>query len=508
MGVQMSLLEDRILRIIELRRLEKDDEAIAKELGIDRGMVSEYEASTKKFIQLFTASKKYSNPETIAKRTGFSLPALDLILSHYHIPIVGKERKKPSLDRMADIQKAITDGASSVGDIAERVHLEPRTIYRYARKARLQLPGIKHHPPHLSFKERVQQILAAMKEGADTVEKVTAKLGLSPFTIHGYAHKAHLHLPVESPTSLHPRMKRRPEIDTFIEQGLPLQAIGAAVHLSGERIRQYIHATDQYTFYRTKREEKNKKDFESLSLSSSHDPRFVGRRFQRHIVSLLKARLVQLAAQQETWAAQKAAQHIALHCRTTYSYEQLIPFFQRYHETHQQGEKLSLEELGDVLGVFSSEARRILRAVGVAPMYGTRETRGPSPAIKEALRRGFQSPMSASDVAYFLRVPVYLARQHFHRPGNDRTRYRPLLVKGVSSGYRLPYRLASAIYEAQDAGFTAPAEIGQLVDAHQKAVVHALKHRSSLERTIKEALRVLYPSATITKPYLDQTIHF
>ena len=76
----MSLLEDRILRIIELKRSGGSDASVAQELGIAESTVCSYEAGIKEMLQKYEGSLL-----KIVQASHFSFTAVNIVAKHYEI---------------------------------------------------------------------------------------------------------------------------------------------------------------------------------------------------------------------------------------------------------------------------------------------------------------------------------------------------------------------------------------------------------------------------------------
>ena len=125
-------------------------------------------------------------------------------------------------------------------------------------------------------------------------------------------------------------------------------------------------------------------------------------------------------AREEPFAVQKTIKYIqSLRSakRAKYRHELLITIFDRYERAMNNGEKLSLEQLGEGLGLLLPSIGKILKRAGLEPLYGARERHTTPYEKKEALKRSHAIDMSASDIAYFLEIPTYVVWQNFRRIG-------------------------------------------------------------------------------------------
>lgn len=112
--------------------------------------------------------------------------------------------------------------------------------------------------------------------------------------------------------------------------------------------------------------------------------------------------------------------------------------------------------------------------------------------------------MNSKDVGYFLQVHFFVINQRWRKQGLHPLNHLPSSF-GFGTRRKLTYRLASEMYEAQDLGFTKE-ETMQLFDAPETIVDYALEHRIRIGTEIMLALRELYKTSQITKPYLTEEL--
>lgn len=138
----MSLLEDRLLRIIELRKSGLEDDAIAAELGVDNSVVRNYEDSTRRIIEE-TTSKGVCELETIAQKAGLSPILTDMFMKHYDIEIPEKSNYVSARDSYTrerllerririDMIMELAEKGFNAKEIAEKTGLKVSSVRRYA----------------------------------------------------------------------------------------------------------------------------------------------------------------------------------------------------------------------------------------------------------------------------------------------------------------------------------------------------------------------------------------
>ncbi|MEK6947864.1 MAG: hypothetical protein AABX19_01330 [Nanoarchaeota archaeon] len=394
----------------------------------------------------------------------------------------------------------------------KRYYLEDEDIIEIPNPERLfDIKRVKYRESKSQIRKRkeIREIFDVTESGANSLKEIHDKTGLTIDKIRKYASQTGIELKdnligekdqkstenindlVEKVKSLRPRRKNskdihRPEIDKFIEQGLSLSKIGKNVNLSGERIRQYIINTGQYNDYRKKREYvKEKKSDERV-----------------YFLYVLEERISQLL-EKEDIAYQKAVEY-KINMKTqderAIPFEKILSVFQRYYEAKDNGIKLSLKELENITGIGFSYVSRILKRVGLEPLYGTMNKRDntTNKEIEIIINRA-NSGMSTQDIGYFLELPSYIIEQTLSRRKIKKARaYYRYKING--RGNYLYYRTASQVYEAQDLGFTNE-EITELVETKKEIVDLALEKRVEIEPRIIKELKILYNNPDINKPY-------
>ena len=214
------------------------------------------------------------------------------------------------------------------------------------------------------------------------------------------------------------------------------------------------------------------------------------------IISLFKTFIFNWA-QKEGRAYEKAIEHMYLKPRSTYTSESLITIFQRCENANNRGEKISLEKIGEGLGIYPSGIRNILRTVGLKPMYDAPHRHVITNEKKEAIHRGFGLPsLSIADIAHLLDVSYGVVSRIFQKMG-----IRPQVKYVIPhKTHQETFRLLSQIYEALDIGFTKN-ETAELLSTNQQIIDNAIKNRTLYEPVLINALRILYASMDIKKPY-------
>ena len=299
-----------------------------------------------------------------------------------------------------------------------------------------------------------------------------------------------------------PRKIRIPESDELVEDGRTLKEIGDVVGKTREWARIYINATGQYGLWTERKKsriEAEKQDREFKKQEKSQQ--FEG------LIYALGTRVDNLV-RKESFAVRKTLQYkqsLRYIKMQSYSNELLVTLFGRYKEARNNGEKLSLEQLGEGLDLSLASVGKILYRVGLEPMYGVKERHTTPYEKKESIRRVHALAISVADTAYFLELKGYVVSQNFGRMG-ERHRVNNLFLDVVEQKV-LSYRLASQIYEAHDLSFDKD-EISQLFDADRGVVNHVIKNRhigENYQNKIADVLRKMFDDNNIRKPYLEMS---
>jgi len=350
---------------------------------------------------------------------------------------------------------------------------------------------IKHGRPlgslEYSVDVRLSMLTQALANGENSIEELCELVHHSPPRLRRFCEEHDIDLPQD----LIP-YKYRPEIDRLIDEGRRLQEIGTAVELTGEAVRLYIGASGQHTLWEeAKKRRKTAEDSTSNKKSNLE-----------HLDILLRQRLRQ-QAKTEGWAYEKAVDYFNARkireSSRSISLFVLVDALKRYESAQEWGERRSLENLAEGLPLTYAHFGRVLNQLGLKPLH-----RGHNRKKKEkyeekqlAILRASELDMGDPDLAYFLDVsPLFVTI----RRGDGTVKKIGRTLLGQVGYERLTYRLASQIYEAQDAGFTSD-EIPELLDASVTVVSFVLKERSTFEPKILDGLRVLYDKPELDKPY-------
>ena len=498
----MSSLEKRVLRIIELKEKEMEDEQIAGELNLDIKTINLYIESTQKAIN-YSLLRGYDF-EKIAEKAGLSLTSLNLFASHYKIklPKLKMEKtgrhNKPQVQRIAEIKQAVDDGLTTPETIGDLIGSKKETILQYCYRYKIKLPKSKskkitrHNKPK---EERIAEIKQAVEDGLTTPEEFMERVGLKISTIYDYAVKNKITLPFSSKDlwDYQKAKKKDQKRDMLIREGLPLEEIGDNEGSTKETIRQYILKSGQDELYKEARKNFKKTRKEKEKLRKQELCNIAG-----FINSVINKKSKQLP-KNENLAFEKARRYQNLKNSTYYPFESLFGLFKEFFSAKESGKKVSLEELGIEFGLWPSSTGRIIKAVGERALYGSLERKVTSVKKKQALKRAVKIKMSSKDLAYLMGLNEWVVTEYFKKNSKRKNqRTKPLFIFG--RGRRLTYRLSSEIYHSLDLGFSRE-ETMELLEIPEEIFDYAKKHKKAIKNKIMKTLQILYPGKKIKKPY-------
>lgn len=451
-------------------------------------------------------------------------------------------KRKPKKERIEAICQAIEEGNISSKEIAEVVGLAPVTVKAYAKQAKISLHLKKRGISEKGLEERKEKVRNAIEggalsiskiargagipystarilaneicptkerravvinkalvDGANSIQDLSERVNMSPGSIVRYAKERYITLPSDwnldnlYNININSLRKSAPDLESMIREGRAEAEIGKILNVSSESIRQKIHALGLYNKWKNERK-RQKEDRQRAKQGKLEEI--------QKLTSVLEQRVKQLVYG-EGWAYEKAWEFFSslkiYKQDQSYSFDRIVELFNRYDAARKKEKTLSLKELGVGIEIPPTSIGRILRVVGIDPMYRKIERECTPKETKEALARGLSIDMTASDLAYFLDIPFYTVADVRRRHKIKVKANKPIKRFGFRNKV-LTYRLASQIYEAEDLGFNTE-EIRELFDTREDIVNHALRYRTPIGNTIIRTLKELYPNKIINQPY-------
>ncbi len=334
--------------------------------------------------------------------------------------------------------------------------------------------------------DKLMAIRQAIENGASSVKEIAELTGFHRNVIYNCSYKHGINLPKRNYSSIN---KRLSAIRKAITTGaLSIDEIARQVGLSSKTVCEY---SSKYNILLPQ---------DSLNVKQQKLERQKEKQLERETKSQFLFKLKECLYKkvgEEGWAMQKAVEALYARNRRTYKLQDIYAIFQKYERAQREGKKLSLEELAEGTPFLFVDVGRLLREIGVEPMHGNLDKKATSQWKKQSIDKAYEKvSISTYDIAHFIDVNPQVVRKRFCKKGK-RENIQTIKDWGKQ---KLTYRLASQIYETVDLGFN-QSETAELLDANPKVVEYALSERKGLEPTIINALQVLYPQETITKPY-------
>ncbi len=273
----MSTLEDRLLRIMELRSAGKDERAIAEALEITPALVVQYEKSLESSLHYYVSQRR--KIEDMATALDISPVFCRTALSYLGIQYPYPPRIRGKVPgEVVRIRQSIAEGAKSVDEIAQQVKLRPGSVLWYTRRYHIPLPYTRledqvvvtsvepeeavsaasegsaiankvgdHNKKrevattHRPIRERIIRIREVAEQGAASVEEIAQTVGLAPETVRNYASDAKIKLPRKRPMGVTRKEHNLEAIRQALAEGIksPLE-IAQRTRLSPRRVLRYL----------------------------------------------------------------------------------------------------------------------------------------------------------------------------------------------------------------------------------------------------------------------------
>jgi len=383
--------------------------------------------------------------------------------------------------------------------IAKKIGLAEATVVNYGCKGSISLPheGKGHPTPYtiytrkrLSKDEKLKAIQTALEEGVKSLEEICKRTRLKPSGLRIFCDDNSIQLP----SDLIP-YRYKPKMDVVIDRESTLEEIGIAggypAKSAREVARQYILDSGQYV-YRIKRQEE-------VTLAKKIELEQKKHLNERRVY-ILKAWITE-RTKKESWAYQKAIEYFMSHRfikGISYEPKILIKLFQRYEKARNANRKISLEELGKSLGLYTSHVGKIFSAVGVEPLYGNlpRQSKQFYSKQRSFIPKMINMGMNYNDISYFLDISPPTTQKT-----GIKTRAKKYIVQIGFRGGVLSYRLASKIYGAQGAGFKKYSDIAELFNTTPEIVKYAIAHKQRIAPKLVKVFRMAYDDPKYDKPY-------
>lgn len=398
------------------------------------------------------------------------------------------------------------------------------SFIQYFRKQHFTLPKnfriCSKHKSHKKRSERLKELSDLIESlGTNDAQVLAENMRLTVGRVASIAQKEKISLTNTFGLERLRVFRRNPIRDEVIAHNPPYLTLDALAQaeaektgqekpITRERMRQYLIGTGQYNAWQQRRDayEIKLKD-EKIELNNA----------QQQLVDLMLAYLWKKAVDEGPAMEKAVMYHLKNRNRGNKEYEainlkRLIGLFTDYYTAKEQGKQLSLEELGKPYSIFFTNVRYILKAVGEESMYGVLDRHITPAWKKQALQRGKDLAISASQIAYFLDISDHVAHQNLKRYGRKGIPVDKWLVQfgNRKNLETIQYKHASQLYEALDVGFSR--EEARIYAGRrdkplsENALAYILDHRQEIEPVLVNAIRVLYNQLEYNKSYVTKEL--
>ncbi len=532
----MSFLEDRLLRILELRKLGKDDDQIAKFLNLSKNVTLAYE----KLIYNRLKNKEAFNLENIAKEIGVSYGVVELYRAYYTSKQIDKMIEEdvatiPDIFSSKPIYKsncktmrnqAILDTLIAEGlpikDIAEKVSLCKGTVSNYIRKSG-------------QYEKWREDRYKKGKRGDNLDKVIENKDVINEFLIDGEKLKDIAYVTeidyqslrrYVANNSLYDKWKeaksrknklvriigRRGKmaenkelIDRMIDEGKTLKDMAMAGNVTRQ-------AVDLYLNYGDRREKWEKAKVIRNNLEDSIKNReAIGTKIVDILVSCMYRKATDEGYEEAVryyYGNRKGSRR-----SIQIPLNKLIKLVETYKEARDSNTKLTHSDLARTARIRCvSSLEHIFDKVGFESLTWHRETNSFYKNRRKFITNVAKTLdyLSSRDLGYFLGInyPTIINITK-HRKVKRKTGFQSSAIKywieyngpRIKDVIILTYRDASQIYGFKDEFKVSREEISDAIEKDVRVVNYALRHRKEIEPKLIKALKVMYSKEKINKPY-------
>jgi len=497
----MSLLEERVLKIIELWNSGKDTPEIAAELQLEPSEIRRDELIAKEKIMRARLESPVELMQELQRR-----PALiRYVREKIEEPLIFTREKRYEL-----IQTALDNGVYNLDALQEGINLSKSTLYKYKCETGIDITQILHNNLLARILELkiggmdIEDIAEETHTGTKTVKRylvekgiikarrfkrvsaeedleflMLAKKGKSPSQIEEITKRSQptIRKHLEKIGARPPHKKRHWKLvdkekrNSLIIQGLPLEEIADLEGVSKQAIDQYLSRSGQRNAWKQKRYE-----------LTQRNPAI------KEFLTVLYSRTRQIPP--TDWALARTQEYIWAHKRSPI--DKTYKVYAEYRQAKDKGEKPSYRQIAKKTGCHLMYVMDLFHFAGLKPLCREyHESEIPTKTMMKISRMGITIP----DIAYFCGMSDNGVKLRLYEAG---FRPKPRDVKTSTGMRKLTYRLASEIYEAKDLKFSDD-DISELLDIDRKVVEYAIRKKREIAPTITDALRLIYPKCK--KPY-------
>lgn len=507
----MSLLEDRLIGIVEGRTAGLDEVAIAERVGVPVEMVRSYEEEAQRVIRAGRSegsglseiafgivSKFYQGQEAaVTRREVGTTPVLG----------VGEDTPLSMLDLPQRIAERLEwHGIKTIGDVVGRTQEELLEV-RFMGNKKLSYLVSALGARGYSLKPAVQKIdkrrvnsttlvQQAIVDGASSRRVVAERTGLHYNTVSKVVNGEGIELEHGGRKYSDRQLVELAEKGMLLKESAEFLGMHSRQHID-QLFRRIVLVDGKPVCLRDIwREARRKSKLEEKEKLKPEKER-------KEAIGRIAMGVVDFAYDGSSWAEQRAFDYFnkTIQSPSRYSFDEMRRFYDTYRLAIVAGAEISLTELAKRSGLENPEtkamtARRFLKVLGLKNPSG--QTKKQLPVWKkEALARIKEGETGISNTCIGKlmgmsddHVKLYL-------------RYSGQRV-GIIRGGRgmLTYSNAPDVYEAFDEGHSID-EISELTGVSRKNIQHAILHERAIAGEISRTLQAIFPSRQSEQPYLS-----
>ncbi len=362
--------------------------------------------------------------------------------------------------------------------------------------------------------EAINRDLEAVSRGEEHLFKVRVKFRFAPHSFHNLLSRSNrrdlylLEKPVKglAVLDLFDSLKEDGDstLDKLCREGVSLPAMAEVKGMSRQQVEQYILGSGQHNlWYERRNQAKQEKKQIVLDEKAKQQPLLDAR---GDLINTLKEKVFSLSADANGLTSEQRAEITAAqtHLKIEGDYNRLpklYSLFLRYYQSKEKGEDKSLRSIITEEGYDMSAASRYFEVAG---LHNISDVPRVSKEEKANLKKARKTKFSVEDIKFFLNSDRCHLSIRDNMLGDRKAKSACYFAKekGLEGTYRIPYRLASQIYESKAYGYN-NTETAQITNTTPYLVQQVLARRKTIEKDIISGLRRIYPDKKITRSYLS-----
>jgi|GEM_PF-3708313 hypothetical protein len=330
----------------------------------------------------------------------------------------------------------------------------------------------------------IREAVSLLNGKSPPLEDLCRALGTSPRQLFLLAKEGNTKLPYQG---------YMPKLDEKIDRGASLVEMLKGTEVkSRQHAHKYMHETDQHLEWKEKR-----KSIEEERNALTEIRKFTHDYFADSFNALIENEVAN-HARRGSYAYERAMKVIKKSPSGHYSPVFLAEFFKEYKRLKDSGIVLTQTQLGEMYGCSQNVISHILTKAEEVPL--TWDTHRYSPEIKSKIPLLFEVFGTAPDIAYILQVPVHVVQRH--------AREHKVKIKGKTYAEKyglvsITYRQAAEVFRLLDKGRNY-VEVARQTGIERNMVKFIENLEKKIAPVIFKGLRIVYPRAEITGPYVPE----